>query len=639
MSNPITLPTFTTRLGKGAPLTFAEGDANLNQIRAFCLSLLSSIDNFSQTVVFADTGASNAYSITASSSVLAPNLNTYANGQTFLIFTTNASSGASTLNVNALGAVPIQVPGGLSVSFQIVANSIFSVTYWNGVFLLNSGSGSGSGSSAVTLESSFSGINTFQPQAIALLSAAGQYAPIAHGLGSTPNSIQICLVNATAEGGYTIGQQIPAEDFTDGAGNPAFTVAFDNTNIYITQAVANPFLLMTGQAPNTNYQIATGNWLLQVVANVTSNYNPPLFPALTLLTNSAMAATYHNTIITFAAKVNAINMLNANIVPITSLDTHYADSTTFNGCVMLSGGVPVFYFTTEKGLFKIPLVQFNQNIIPNGATYDGSGAYVLTTVEGVVYSWVQNANDTDVAEASIQGATANLAASGNFTAASTSATLNGVANAPVTAEVLQPITSLAVSLVYANTNNVVAYKPAQIDLTDNPNRYYCLTSNAVNQAGTNHISGFGFVITAARMVYISSTGAPTAVGTALDLTSATILNNTQFNVWHPSGSGAHILLLQWNPVSRRLYVITDAVSALHIFTLDPSASDLVTWWQTAVGVREPLLSYVKSIAIPCGLNVSLSAANLNVEFDVLAGNEAALCINAAGSITRVPWIE
>jgi hypothetical protein len=72
----------------------------------------------------ADTGAADAYVITPSPAIAA-----YATGQEFNFFATNASTGASTLNVNAKGAKAIQLNGAAIASGDIPANALVKVVY------------------------------------------------------------------------------------------------------------------------------------------------------------------------------------------------------------------------------------------------------------------------------------------------------------------------------------------------------------------------------------------------------------------------------------------------------------------------------------------------------------------------------
>ena len=76
-------------------------------------------------VFYVDTGSANVYAITPS-----PAITAYEEGQRFVFRAANANSGASTLNVNALGAFAIQHNDGTALaSGAIVAGGYYEVTY------------------------------------------------------------------------------------------------------------------------------------------------------------------------------------------------------------------------------------------------------------------------------------------------------------------------------------------------------------------------------------------------------------------------------------------------------------------------------------------------------------------------------
>src|ERR1700730_10760981 len=80
-----------------------------------------------------DTGAVNQYVLTIS------NYPAYFNGSTITFTTANTNTGASTLNVNNLGAVQIHLTNGSALpAGEIIANTPTTVTYLNGVFYLQS---------------------------------------------------------------------------------------------------------------------------------------------------------------------------------------------------------------------------------------------------------------------------------------------------------------------------------------------------------------------------------------------------------------------------------------------------------------------------------------------------------------------
>lgn len=76
-------------------------------------------------VYYVDSGSANTYAITPNPAIAA-----YEEGQRFIFRATNANSGASTLNVNALGAIAIQTPDGTAlVSGAILEGGYYEVVY------------------------------------------------------------------------------------------------------------------------------------------------------------------------------------------------------------------------------------------------------------------------------------------------------------------------------------------------------------------------------------------------------------------------------------------------------------------------------------------------------------------------------
>lgn len=76
-------------------------------------------------VFYVDSGSANTYVITPS-----PAISAYEEGQRFVFRATNANSGASTLNVNGLGAIAIQTPDGVALaSGAIVSGGYYEVVY------------------------------------------------------------------------------------------------------------------------------------------------------------------------------------------------------------------------------------------------------------------------------------------------------------------------------------------------------------------------------------------------------------------------------------------------------------------------------------------------------------------------------
>jgi hypothetical protein len=99
-----------TGVGVGSALT---DSANLGQVQ-----------NAAMNYVASDTGSANSYAIAPT-----PAITSYVAGQVFHFIAANASTGASTLNVSALGTKAIQLGGSALASTEIGTSGITSVIY------------------------------------------------------------------------------------------------------------------------------------------------------------------------------------------------------------------------------------------------------------------------------------------------------------------------------------------------------------------------------------------------------------------------------------------------------------------------------------------------------------------------------
>lgn len=126
MAASFTLPTVLANLAAGnQALSLIDGD--LTTLRDPLLSL-NTFSNF-----YTDTGASNAYVIT----VTTPQVVTQSAGLRVQFLATNANTGASTLQINALAAKNIKNLNGTALAnAQIPANAIVDVMYDGTQYLL-----------------------------------------------------------------------------------------------------------------------------------------------------------------------------------------------------------------------------------------------------------------------------------------------------------------------------------------------------------------------------------------------------------------------------------------------------------------------------------------------------------------------
>jgi hypothetical protein len=123
--------TFGSQIG---PISLSTLDTNFNQVATF----LNNPNNYSNYL--ADTGAANAYVVTFPTGIVP----TYTAGLTLFVKITNANTGASTINVSALGAKSITNPDLSAIPANaLLANDIVILTYDGTQFILVGGSGTG----------------------------------------------------------------------------------------------------------------------------------------------------------------------------------------------------------------------------------------------------------------------------------------------------------------------------------------------------------------------------------------------------------------------------------------------------------------------------------------------------------------
>lgn len=177
-----------------------------------------------------------------------------------------------------------------------------------------------------------------------------------------------------------------------------------------------------------------------------------------------------------------------------------------------------------------------------------------------------------------------------------------------------------------------AYKPVWLVGT---NEVYCVYS----QQGTALVSSIPCV----RI----TPSASAAYGTPFNLCATEILGREEFIKWYAgTGSGAKVMLFQYNPVKGRIYVVTDEVFGLHIFEL-VGTKDFKVWWDQGVVTRAGNLKYLKTLALggDGAAWADSQTEHICVEFDLGTGQEIAVAwsrpgtATKAGSVTRVPWRE
>jgi hypothetical protein len=189
---------------------------------------------------------------------------------------------------------------------------------------------------------------------------------------------------------------------------------------------------------------------------------------------------------------------------------------------------------------------------------------------------------------------------------------------------------------------VFTYKPAWLAYSGGTIQYvYCAGCDVTSA----NVSSIGCYQVAAASASLNAWATNNTV--PINLTSASVVNNTEFLKWYPSGNTSQIMLFQYNPVSKRIYVVTRDLGLMHIFRLTTSSNDFSAWFNTAN--RETQLSYVKTLVM-AGAGAPVSSfqnCHITVEFDQNTGNETCICYtrdsvgsyNGNGSVSVIQWVE
>jgi len=589
-------------------------------------------------------------------------ISSYQDNQMFFVYTTTANSGPSTLNVNSLGAIPIKFNGQQLTASQIGALSVFQVVYKGGVFILAAGASTatsgGTGSTTVITTTGQSGTQVFNiPQQAIATSAFPVATVIAHGLGGVPSTFAPSLVCITADSGFAVGQSVSLSQFVLSGGGPAFDWSFDGFNLYFTQFgavyVVNP---TTGGAAGA---ITPASWQIQAQATIQTSYaGVTVFPALNYeVINPEGAFSYAQNLFLFGQSIysnsnkyyiNQINLLNNEVTPLAQI----ASSNNLSNVNVAVFGTsfqfaqPTAVMCTSHGIFSMPATNPGTNIIPPDTTYDNTGAASVTMSNTTAYIWTPGPNDTQL----VDGANTYLASSAvngqiAFTSTTTTAALTGAPGTIITGTLITAASTWSVSLFSTQGAHNGWEKPVWLTYSSGITAVWTVTSD-YNSTGNNvsHIDCYKVTSAASQKNGVWATNN----SAQLDLTNSSVANVSAFNAWHPAGSTARVLMFQYNPISKRIYVIAGETGFIHVFKITASSNDFSAWWNTASPTREQQLTYVKSLAL-AGTGrtaTNLGQCHYSVEYDQNSGAEKCIVFtrdgnNAAqtGSVSRVPWVE
>jgi len=170
----------------------------------------------------ADAGVANAYAVT-----LAPTRTVYTAGMVVRFKAANANTGASTLNVNAVGAINLKKPnGGALQANDILSGQLVEAVYDGTNFQVR-----GTSPDFVSAE-----------QAVSL---SGATVTVAHGLGFTPTRVRWVMRCKTAELGFSIGDEVEVPSAGDSTNFGLHQSGGANaTNVFLIVRAANSLQLL-----------------------------------------------------------------------------------------------------------------------------------------------------------------------------------------------------------------------------------------------------------------------------------------------------------------------------------------------------------------------------------------------------------
>ncbi len=198
----------------------------------------------------ADGGGANAYAVT-----LAPVPTAYTAGMVVRTKIANTNTGASTLNVNALGVKTIKkvVAGAVAdlVARDLQAADLATLVY-DGTYFILTGH-----------VRSWDFVATAQTVPV-----SNGHTDVAHGLGTIPTKWRVVLYPpSSTENSYAALTEVGIEYFQTGGGSNGFSVSADATNISIAAGTYTSMQVIPyGGAAFANITVA--NWKIKVYASL-----------------------------------------------------------------------------------------------------------------------------------------------------------------------------------------------------------------------------------------------------------------------------------------------------------------------------------------------------------------------------------
>ena len=703
------MPTLTTRSGKGSPLTQSEMDENLTDIQAALNYLATTLgwtikENGIPKYFCRDVGTQDAYAIVPDGY-----LTGYVDGLIYAVLASSSNSGDCTLcvcngnnGVNTyLDPVPLRLNGAALPPYTIVSGGLFLAVYDATAKVFNIvGGGGGSGGSSSDGGNNSSGnstgtnFQTYNPPDAALAAVVGTVHTFTYGLNAIPTSFRVDLICIADNVGYTAGQAVASTSFTNSAGTiPAFAVQINQSSqsIIVTETLASIYTAN----PNTGAIAAITNncWRIRVsacFATLTGSYttdpnNPLALPGTagaSVLVNHGLGV-IPNTTIGLVCQSAELGYAAGAYIPIQSVfdstgtkQAFTAITDTMNIKIVQNVNAPYVWSLTDNMLkpitqsnWSISVLAFNptktsstvtpaleiQTANPLGAICYGTNLFL--------FHYCRFAAKTLLSK--IDLTTNNVTFLQTFTGSAmptcTNLTLmrfaDGIdrlvwgSNCGLGSLKLDDPGNASAVTRYGSDASTHPYKPVWVDQSLNqatPN-FYIVASAYYTDANGSPVNHTISDVLMRQVVYTSNYAAAASISPnpKLNLLKASPAGN-DFTKFHQSGNSL-VMLFQYNPITKRIYVMTNECGYLHIFNINAytASNNIVSWWKQDDATRYSQLVYEKTIAIGGGGAswTNTPHEHIAIEFDLTSGLEQSITFTRTdsatltGTVTCVPWRE